>query len=213
MKTLLVATTALCVALVAFTEAAAGQLYAVRPVDGASLSAVEEIGAVVRHVGLAEMIVEGDELVGDALTARGRVARRLPGPRATDTLFLCYARTSVDRLSRLGDIIWSESGGAVIVSSAPEYLDELRVESFMVVPASRVRRRGLLVRQRASRPRRRADGIGRAGGAWCRARRHIVDLTRLADGTRRGAVGAPRTESRGRGSCSGTSASRTPGRT
>ena len=133
-KTLLAATMALCVVVIASAQAIAGQLYAVRLADGASLSAVEELGAVVRHMGLAEMIVEGDERVGDGLSARGRVARRLPEPRATDTLFLSYPRTSVEQLSRLGDVVWSEYEGAVLVSCAPEYVDELRTQSYMAYP-------------------------------------------------------------------------------
>ena len=134
MKTLLIATMALCVAAAVPAQVSASELYAVRLADGASLRAVEELGAIVRHVGLSEMIVEGDELVGEGLSARGRVARMLAEPRATDTLFLCYPRTSVEQLSLLGDIVWSEDDGAAVVSCAPEYVEELRARSYMTYP-------------------------------------------------------------------------------
>jgi len=54
------AAAAVCLAVFMATTAGAGSLYAVRLADGASLAAVEDLGAVVRHVGLTEMIVEGD---------------------------------------------------------------------------------------------------------------------------------------------------------
>lgn len=134
MKTLLVVTMVLCAAVSASAQVSAGQLYSVRLADGASLAVVEELGAVVRHVGLSEMVVEGDELVGDALAARGRVATRLPERRATDVLYLSYPRVAVERLSSVGDVVWSERDGAVVVACSPEYADELRSLSFMTYP-------------------------------------------------------------------------------
>jgi len=119
MRARLFATAAVCLVVVMATTAGAGSLYAVRLADGASLTAVEELGAVVRHVGLTEMVVEGDEGFGDEFAARGRVARRLAEPRAPELLYISYPRTSADELARLGEVLWSEVGGAVLAVLAP----------------------------------------------------------------------------------------------
>ncbi len=124
------AAAALCLVVVVATTAGAGSLYAVRLADGASLAAVEELGAIVRHVGLTEMIVEGDGGLGDEFAERGRVARRLAEPRAPELLYISYPRASADELARLGDVLWSEVDGAVLISCEPEYVDELRSLSF-----------------------------------------------------------------------------------
>ncbi|MCK4915977.1 MAG: M20/M25/M40 family metallo-hydrolase [Candidatus Eisenbacteria sp.] len=124
------AVAALCLVVVVATTAGAGSLYAVRLADGASLAAVEELGAVVRHVGLTEMIVEGDGGLGDEFAERGRVARRLAEPRAPELLYISYPRASADELARLGDVLWSEVDGAVLISCEPEYVDELRSLSY-----------------------------------------------------------------------------------
>jgi hypothetical protein len=124
------AAAAVCLVVVMAVTAGAGSLYAVRLADGASLTAAEELGAVVRHVGLTEMIVEGDGGLGDEFAARGRVARRLAEPRAPELLYISYPRASADELARLGDVLWSEVGGAVLISCEPEHVDELRSLSY-----------------------------------------------------------------------------------
>ena len=121
--------TTICLVAVLAATAGAGSLYAVRLADGASLAAVEELGVVVRHMGLTEMIVEGDEGLGGELNARGRVARMLPEPRTPDPLYISYPRGSVGDLARLFEVLWSEVDGAVLVSCAPEFAHELRVLS------------------------------------------------------------------------------------
>lgn len=131
MRVHLLAAAALCLVVVMATTAGAGSLYAVRLADGASLAAVEELGAVVRHVGLTEMIVEGDEGLGGELRTRGRAARRLPEPRTPDPLYISYPRASADDLARLGDVLWSEVDGAVLITCAFEHVDELRSLSFL----------------------------------------------------------------------------------
>lgn len=130
MRARLFAATAVCLVVVMATTAGAGSLYAVRLADGASLTVVEDLGAVVRHVGLTEMIVEGDGGLGDEFAAWGRVARRLAEPRAPELLYISYPRASADELARLGDVLWSEVDGAVLISCEPEYVDELRALSF-----------------------------------------------------------------------------------
>ena len=124
------AAAAVCLVVVMAVTAGAGLLYAVRLADGASLTAAGELGAVVRHVGLTEMIVEGDGGLGDEFAARGRVARRLAEPRAPELLYISYPRASADELARLGDVLWSEVGGAVLISCEPEHVDELRSLSY-----------------------------------------------------------------------------------
>ena len=126
------AAAAVCLVVVMATTAGAASLYAVRLADGASLAAVEELGAVVRHMGLAEMIVEGDRALGDEFAERGRVARKLAEPRAPELLYISYPRASDDELARLGDVLWSEVGGAVLISCEPEYVDELRSLSHLL---------------------------------------------------------------------------------
>ncbi len=132
MRTPSLAAAALCLVVIVATTAGAGSLYAVRLADGASLAVVEELGAVVRHVGITEMIVEGDEGLGDEFAARGRVARRLAEPRAPELLYISYPRSSAGELARLGDVLWSEVDGAVLISCEPEYVDELRSLSFLL---------------------------------------------------------------------------------
>ncbi len=124
------AAAAVCLMVVMATTTGAAPLYAVRLADGVSLTAVEDLGAVVRHVGLTEMIVEGGGGLGDELAARGRVARRLAAPRAPELLYISYPRASADELARLGDVLWSEVGGAVLISCEPEYVGELRGLSY-----------------------------------------------------------------------------------
>jgi len=124
------AAAAVCLAVFMATTAGAGSLYAVRLADGASLAAVEDLGAVVRHVGLTEMIVEGDGGLVDEFAARGRAARRLDEPRAPELLYISYPRASADELARLGDVLWLEVDGAVLISCEPEYVSELRALSF-----------------------------------------------------------------------------------
>jgi len=119
----------ICFVAVMATSAGAGSLYAVRLADGASLAVVEELGVVVRHVGLTEMIVEGDGGLGGELSARGHVARRLSEPRTLDPLYISYPRGSVDDLARLFEVLWSELDGAVLVSCAPEFVHDLRALS------------------------------------------------------------------------------------
>ncbi len=126
------AAAALCLVVVVATTAGAGSLYAVRLADGASLAVVEELGAVVRHVGITEMIVEGDGGLGDEFAERGRVVRRLAEPRAPELLYISYPRSSAGELARLGDVLWSEVGGAVLISCEPEYVDELRSLSHLL---------------------------------------------------------------------------------
>ncbi|MEA3409005.1 MAG: M20/M25/M40 family metallo-hydrolase, partial [Candidatus Eisenbacteria bacterium] len=130
MRTHLLAAAAIGLVVVMAATAGAGSLYAVRLADGASLSVVEELGAVVRHMGLTEMIVEGDGEFWDALAERGRVARRLAEPRAQDLLYISYPGVSVDEVARLGDVLWSEVDGAVLIACASEHVDELRSLSF-----------------------------------------------------------------------------------
>ncbi len=128
------AAAAVCLVVVVATTAGAGSLYAVRLADGASLAAVEELGAVVRHVGLTEMIVEGDEGLGGELRARGRAARKLAEPRRPDPLYISYPRTSVDDLAHLGDVLWSEVDGTALITCAFERVDELRALSHLSYP-------------------------------------------------------------------------------
>ncbi len=116
----------ICLVAVMTATAGAGSLYAVRLADGASLAAAAELQAVVRHMGLTEMIVEGDEGLGGELNARGRVARRISEPRTPDPLYISYPRGSVDDLARLFEVLWSEVDGAVLVSCAFEFAHELR---------------------------------------------------------------------------------------
>jgi len=131
MRTHLLAAAAVCLVVVMATTAGAGSLYAVRLADGASLAAVEELGAVVRHMGLTEMIVEGDEGLDGELRTRGRAARRLPEPRTLDPLYISYPRASADDLAHLGDVLWSEVDGAVLITCTFEHVEELRSLSFL----------------------------------------------------------------------------------
>ena len=130
MRVHLLPAAAVCLVVVTAATAGAGSLYAVRLADGASLAVVEELAAVVRHVGLTEMIVEGDGGLEDEFAERGRAARKLAEPRTPDPLYISYPRASFDELARLGDVLWSEADGAALVSCASELAHELLALSY-----------------------------------------------------------------------------------
>ncbi|MBN2565528.1 MAG: M28 family peptidase, partial [Candidatus Eisenbacteria bacterium] len=133
MKPILIAATVLmCCALAG--ESTADVLYAVPLGDGLILRAATELGGVVRHVGTAQALVEGDEALGPALGAGGRTPVRLEGARGDERLYVVYAGGSSGGVGRVGEVVWSEPEGAALVACPPDLLPALRAISFMVYP-------------------------------------------------------------------------------
>ena len=113
---------------------AGAALFAVSLDGGSSLAVVEDLGSAPRHIGLHEMLVEGDPSLLAALEGRvGRVAA-LASPRSGAELYLSYPRRGVGTLGEVGDVLWYEPEGAALVACRPEREDELRAVSFMTYP-------------------------------------------------------------------------------
>lgn len=133
MRRLMVAALSLC-AVCGLSAAAHGALYSVSFTGQDDLTALVARGAVVRHLGAGEAVVEGDIEFADRLEAAGVPHARLADPARGEVIFLCYPRSSGDNLSDLGRVLWSEPRGAILVAAPPERVDDLREACFHARP-------------------------------------------------------------------------------
>jgi hypothetical protein len=117
-----------------FSAHADDVLYSVRFEPGADLTRLTARGAVVRHVGNREAVVQGDPEVGAEFERIGVDHERLDGPVKGEDVYLCYHRSSLQSLSALGRVIWSEPNGAVLVAAPPGRIDALRAVCFHARP-------------------------------------------------------------------------------
>ncbi len=115
------------------TSGGASTLYSV--VHGGSvLSGRAAQDATVRFVGQREMLVEAEPAYGEMARAEGfacEVLAELPHDRAP---IICYPRARQHSIEDLGEVVWSEPDGALLILIRPELLDALSAVCFMSYP-------------------------------------------------------------------------------
>jgi hypothetical protein len=171
-------------------------LYALRLQGAEPLVSLVERGVVVRHMGTDNVIVEGSADLGPELAALGVPCDILGEVDRWEELYLCYPSTDAASLGGVGDVLWAEPGGAVIVGASRDALDALRAISFMARPLPRWTRIGSWFDETPAPPVR-----GRTADREMKVRglvddvlsavspdslvRHLDRLTRYPDGTAR----------------------------
>lgn len=130
MRTVLLTTICLCLAL---GQAGGQVLYGIPVNDDVSIIALADRGAVVRHIGIEGVIVQGDATLGAALDRAGLEYRDLGAPDGWEALYLCYPTSRSTTYGDLGDVLWVDPEGAVLVGAARSAEHALRAASFMVV--------------------------------------------------------------------------------
>ncbi len=91
-------------------------------------------GATVRFIGQSEFIVEADERFGGDRRAEGFLCEELVELTEEDVAFICYPRARDHSLAVVGDVVWSEPDGAVLVIAPAARVGDLRSRSFMCYP-------------------------------------------------------------------------------
>ncbi len=120
--------------MVLSADASADVLYRVTLDGGRSLDAALAAGAVVRHVGNDEALVAGNAVLGEDLR-RARHSCDVVAPLDDRSLlYICYPAGANADLGRYGAVLWSEPGGAVLVSTSAGAVEDLMAACFMAYP-------------------------------------------------------------------------------
>lgn len=126
---------ALAVLLVVLSvDASADVLYRVTLDGGASIDAALAAGAVVRHIGTTEALVAGDARLGEVLRHARHACDDVANLDDRPLLYLCYRGDRRTDLGRYGAVLWSEPGGAALVSVSAGAVEDLRAACFMAYP-------------------------------------------------------------------------------
>ncbi len=123
---------AVAAALLAAPSSAA-TLYSVAH-NGSQLTGLTAQDATVRFVGQREMLVEAGDVYGGAVRAGGIECETLVELSDGLVPFICYPRSRQHTIGDLGDVVWSEADGALLVLIRPEQTELLRSACFMSYP-------------------------------------------------------------------------------
>ncbi len=111
----------------------AATLYSVAH-NGSELAGRATHDATVRFVGQREMLVEADTAYGEAVRSDGTACETLAELTGDLAPFICYPRSRQHLIDDLGEIVWSEPDGALLVLVRPELSERLLSACFMSYP-------------------------------------------------------------------------------
>jgi len=127
--------TIMCAVVAAIFAApgSAATLYSVAH-NGSELTGPAAHDATVRFVGQREMVVEAGEAYGAAVRSGGTSCETLMDLSGDLVPFICYPRSRQHGIDDLGEVIWSEPDGALLVLIRPEQREQLMLSCFMSYP-------------------------------------------------------------------------------